>query len=202
MASTPSSASRVKRAHTKGGIEGEVGRSRQRHFVPMPRVRTLAELNRKLEAADRVDLARHIGARRLTVGAMGETPELRLAGIPTVEAVHAFLPVFLERHNSRFAVAAADPSSAWRSWPEGLSADAVFCFHYPRRVGRDSTVSWPGGDLALPRRPAGRSWAGRSVILQERLDGSLWVSHAGATWRRRARPRPDHPWRRYRDRGR
>ncbi len=105
--------------------------------------------------------------------------ELRLAGITTIEAANAFLPGFLDRHNARFAVPAADPEPAWRPWPDGLSSDAVFCFHYSRRVGRDSTVSWPGGDLALPRRPDGRSWAGRSVILQERLDGSVWVSHDG-----------------------
>jgi len=58
-------------AHEKGGIEGEVGRQRRRFFVPVPRVKSLAELNRRLEAADRADLARHIGARRKTVGAMG-----------------------------------------------------------------------------------------------------------------------------------
>ena len=103
--------------------------------------------------------------------------ELRLGGITTIEAANAFLPVFLERHNTRFAVPAADPVLAWRPWPDGLISEAVFCFHYPRRVERDNTISWPGGDLALPRRSDGRSWAGRTVILQERLDGSLWVSH-------------------------
>jgi len=173
--------------------------------------------------------------------------ELRLEGVTTIEAANAFLPAFLERHNERFAVPAADPALAWRPWPDGLTAEAVFCFHYPRRVGQDNTVSWPGGDLALPRRSDGRSWAGRTVILQERLDGSLWVSHdglcvpvrpapadAGELRARKLappsdralpaepaglidaatspvpeqpgdvvhRPRPDHPWRRYRDRGR
>ncbi len=103
--------------------------------------------------------------------------ELRLEGITTIDDANAFLPGFLLRHNARFAVPAADPALAWRPWPDGLSAQAVFCFHYPRRVGRDSTISWPDGDLALPRRSDGRSWAGRSVILQERLDGSLWVRH-------------------------
>jgi transposase len=103
--------------------------------------------------------------------------ELRLAGITTIDDANGFLPGFLERHNARFAVPAAEPTLAWRPWPEGLSTPAVFCFHYPRRVGRDSTISWPDGDLALPRRSDGRSWAGRSVILQERLDGSLWISH-------------------------
>jgi transposase len=102
--------------------------------------------------------------------------ELRLEGITAIEDANGFLPGFLERHNERFAVPAADPVPAWRPWPEGLSSEAVFCFHYPRRVGRDSTVSWPDGDLALPRRSDGRSWAGRTVTLQERLDGSLWVS--------------------------
>lgn len=69
-------------AHEKGGIEGEVGRSRRRHFVPMPKVRTLAELNRRLEAADRADLARHIGTRRATVGAMGTADRAALRPLP------------------------------------------------------------------------------------------------------------------------
>jgi transposase len=105
--------------------------------------------------------------------------ELRLEGITGIGGANAFLPGFLLRHNARFAVPAADPAPAWRPWPDGLSAEAVFCFHYPRRVGRDSTVSWPGGDLALPRRGDGRSWAGLAVTLQERLDGSLWASREG-----------------------
>ena len=105
--------------------------------------------------------------------------ELRLEGITTIEAANAFLPGFLDRHNERFAVPAADPEPAWRPWPDGLSSETVLCFHYPRRVGRDNTVSWSDGDLALPRRSDSRSWVGRSVVLQERLDGSLWVSHDG-----------------------
>ena len=69
-------------AHEKGGIEGEVGRFRRRHFVPVPHVTSLAELNRRLEAADRVDLARHIGARRATVGAMGAADATALRLLP------------------------------------------------------------------------------------------------------------------------
>ncbi len=40
-------------AHEKGGIEGEVGRQRRRFFVPIPRVKSLADLNARLEDADR-----------------------------------------------------------------------------------------------------------------------------------------------------
>ena len=69
-------------AHEKGGVEGEVGRQRRRFFVPLPRVASLAELNRRLEAADRADLARHIGARRSTVGQDGEADRAALRPLP------------------------------------------------------------------------------------------------------------------------
>jgi transposase len=70
-------------AHEKGGVEGEVGRSRRRFFVPLPHVASLAELNRRLEVADRADLARHIGARRETVGTMGEADRQALRPLPS-----------------------------------------------------------------------------------------------------------------------
>lgn len=105
--------------------------------------------------------------------------ELRLAGVTTLAGANALLVAFLPRHNRRFAVPARDPEPAWRALPAGLLAEEVFCFHYPRRVARDATISWAGEPLALPRRRDGRSWAGRSVVLQERLDGSLWISHEG-----------------------
>lgn len=55
-------------AHEKGGVEGEVGRFRRNHLVPVPRVRSVAQLNAKLAAADRADEARHIAGRQMTVG--------------------------------------------------------------------------------------------------------------------------------------
>ena len=60
-------------------MEGEVGRFRRRHLVPVPRVQSLAELNALLEAADRSDDARHIAGRLATVGQMAEAerPALR-----------------------------------------------------------------------------------------------------------------------------
>lgn len=69
-------------AHEKGGIEGEVGRQRRRFFVPIPHVKSLAELNRRLEEADRRDLARHIGSRRSTVGQDGEVDRAALRPLP------------------------------------------------------------------------------------------------------------------------
>jgi transposase len=55
-------------AHEKGGVEGEVGRFRRRHFVPLPAVDTLEELNELVALADAKDDARHIFGHRHTVG--------------------------------------------------------------------------------------------------------------------------------------
>jgi len=69
-------------AHEKGGVEGEVGRFRRRHLVPVPRVASLKELNSLLEDACFQELDRRIQGREQTVGealriegrALGELP--------------------------------------------------------------------------------------------------------------------------------
>jgi len=55
-------------AHEKGGVEGEVGRFRRRHFVPMPKAATMAELNAHVARGDQLDDHRRIGGRAITVG--------------------------------------------------------------------------------------------------------------------------------------
>ncbi len=55
-------------AHEKGGVEGEVGRFRRRHLVPVPRVDTMAELNELVAAGDAADDRRRIAGRAITVG--------------------------------------------------------------------------------------------------------------------------------------
>ena len=55
-------------AHEKGGVEGEVGRFRRRHLVPVPRVGSLGALNELIAAGDWIDDDRHIGRRAASVG--------------------------------------------------------------------------------------------------------------------------------------
>jgi transposase len=58
----------VKGAHEKGGVEGEVGRFRRRHLVPIPTFDSLDECNAFLAEAMATDDARTIAGRRETVG--------------------------------------------------------------------------------------------------------------------------------------
>src|SRR5665647_1958318 len=48
----------LKGAHEKGGVEGEIGRFRRRHLVPVPKTATLTHLNEHIQAADLIDDAR------------------------------------------------------------------------------------------------------------------------------------------------
>jgi transposase len=55
-------------SHEKGGVEGEGGRFRRNHCVPMPVVSSIEELNALLEAADDADDSRRISNRANSVG--------------------------------------------------------------------------------------------------------------------------------------
>jgi transposase len=56
----------VEGAHEKGGVEGEVGRFRRNHLVPVPEVASLEELNDKLAGWCVEDLRRTIAGRSET----------------------------------------------------------------------------------------------------------------------------------------
>ena len=70
-------------AHEKGGVEGEIGRFRRRHLVPIPRVESMAELNELMLAGALVDDRRHIAHRRITVGEHFDLEASALRSLPT-----------------------------------------------------------------------------------------------------------------------
>lgn len=58
----------VEGAHEKGGVEGEGGRFRRNHLVPVPEVDSLAELNATLASIDEAEDQRRINGRLTTIG--------------------------------------------------------------------------------------------------------------------------------------
>jgi len=69
-------------AHEKGGVEGEIGRFRRRHLVPVPKVASLAELNEVIAAADRADDERVITGRPVTIAVAFDAERAHLAPLP------------------------------------------------------------------------------------------------------------------------
>ena len=74
----------IEGAHEKGGVEGEVGRFRRNHLVPVPSVGSIGQLNRLLVDACESDLARRIAGRPVTVAEQlaAERPLLRALPAP------------------------------------------------------------------------------------------------------------------------
>ena len=117
--------------------------------------------------------------------------EMRLAGATTIEQANKVLWDFLPRFNQRFAVAPAQPGSAYRQLPAGMSLDAVICFKYIRTVANDNTVQFNGTTIQLLADDYRASYARVNVEVQERLDGSLVVVHQGKSLA--AEPAPPMP---------
>ena len=69
-------------AHEKGGVEGEIGRFRRTHLVPVPRVDSLAGLNNLIATADRLDDDRVITGRAVTIRAAFAAEAPALSALP------------------------------------------------------------------------------------------------------------------------
>ena len=69
-------------AHEKGGVEGEIGRFRRRHLVPVPSVGSLAALNQRIAAADIIDDGRVITGRAVTVAAAFAAEQPAMMALP------------------------------------------------------------------------------------------------------------------------
>ena len=84
----------IQGAHEKGGVEGEVGRYRRNHLVPVPAVGDLAQLNALILQGCETDLQRRIVGRRETVAEAwtAERPLLRALPAEPFDATETAAP--------------------------------------------------------------------------------------------------------------
>ena len=174
-------------AHEKGGVEGEVGRFRRRHLVPVPRVESLAELNALLEAADRTDDARHVGSRLITVGQAAQAEAAALRPLPAEPFDHT-LPLRAKAdrkarisvRGSRYSVPA---SCAGRVVEVGLGGAALSVYAGGREVARHERSVRKGAEIlvldhyleVLARKPG--ALPGAVALEQARAAGSFSAQH-------------------------
>ena len=79
--------------------------------------------------------------------------ELRLDGASTLVGANFLLARFLERFNRQFAVAPAQPQTAYRPLDPEIDLEMVLCFRHFRRVGRDNTVRYRWQQLSCLSSP-------------------------------------------------
>jgi transposase len=103
--------------------------------------------------------------------------ELRLRGITTLEAANRFLRhEYMSGFNRRFAVAAAQPGSAFLPL-RGQDLEHVFALQHERVVNRDNTVEIAHRVLQIEQTPWRNTLAGCRVTVHEHLDGTLSVGY-------------------------
>jgi transposase len=103
--------------------------------------------------------------------------ELRLRGITTVEEANRFLrEEYVAEFNRRFAVAAAQPGSAFLPL-QGQDLERIFALQHERVVNGDNTVEIGHRVLQIEKTPWRNTLAGCVVIVYEHLDGTLSVGY-------------------------
>jgi Helix-turn-helix domain len=101
--------------------------------------------------------------------------ELRLAGIKTVATANRYLKErFVPDYNRRFAVAAAEPGSAFVAYAGRPIAD-VLCVQEDRTVGADNCVSWHKRSLQIPPQRHRNHYVRARVRVHQYSDGSLAI---------------------------
>lgn len=175
----------IKGSHEKGGVEGEVGRFRRRHLVPVPRVASMAELNEVLAAGAARDDQRFIAHRRITVAEHFalEAEALRPLPVESFEvavvtshrvdrksrvSVRGCLYSVPARHAGRRVdvrvgaerVEALDGAAVIASHPRGLKGDEVLVLDHYLEVLAIKTGAFPGATALARARAAGVFGAG------------------------------------------
>jgi len=178
-------------AHEKGGVEGEVGRCRRNHLVPVPVVADLAQLNRMLLAGCERDLGRRIDGRAGTVGEAwaterplllalpGEPFDSTEAAAPRVDA-KSLVTVRQNRYSVPVALAGLKVSAR-------IGAREITISHGGREVARHERLHGRFGTSAqldhylelLQRKPGGLE---RSLALSQERDRGAWPGCFDELW--------------------
>lgn len=142
------------------------GEGPTRFGAVLERLGTELILARSPQAKGRVERANRTHQARLVA-------EMRLAGVRSVKEANDFLPGYLARHNTRFAVPAALAGSAMVAWVgESDDLDLVCSLREPRRLDKNGGFSAKGFRLQAAEA---RRFSGRAAELVEDPDGNEMV---------------------------
>jgi transposase len=177
----------VEGAHEKGGVEGEVGRFRRRHLVPVPNVSSLAELNRLVALADDLDDDRHLLGRQTSVADHAAKELAFLLPLPT-DRFDTALPLRCRvDQRSRICVRqrfySAPARLVGRRLEVRLSASFVEAYDGGALVARHERLMSKGAESltldhyleVLARKPG--AFPGATALDQARASGAFTALH-------------------------
>ncbi len=179
-------------AHEKGGVEGEVGRLRRNHLVPVPAVGSIMELGAMLLSACERDLGRRIAGRPATIAEQHalERPVLRaLPGEPfdatEIALVRVDAKALVTVRQNRYSVPVA---LAGLRVSVRVGANEIVVSHGGLEVARHERLHGRSGTRAvldhslelLRRKPGGLA---RSLALAQERERGAWPDCLDELWR-------------------
>jgi transposase len=174
-------------AHEKGGVEGEIGRFRRRHLVPVPSVGSLAALNQLIAAADTVDDGRVITGRAVTVAAAFAAEQPAMMPLPAEPFDPARLLAARVDGRARVCVRqnyySVPARYAGRRLPVRLSAASVEVLDGPHVVARHERAAGKYAEIlaldhyleVLKYKPG--ALPGATALAQAKAAGAFTVTH-------------------------
>ena len=181
----------IQGAHEKGGVEGEVGRYRRNHLVPVPAVGDLAQLNALILQGCETDLRRRIVGRPETVAEAwtAERPLLRALPAEPFDATETAAPrvdakslVTIRQNRYSVPVALAGLKVSAR-----IGAREITISHGGKTVARHERLHGRFGTSAqldhylelLQRKPGGFE---RSLALSQERERGAWPHTFDELW--------------------
>src|SRR5215472_3841644 len=176
-------------ADEKGGVEGEIGRFRRRHLVPVPAVTSLAALNQLIAAADMVDDGRVITGRPVTIAAAFAAEQLAMLPLPAEPFDPARLLQARVDGRARVCVRqnyySVPARYAGRRLPVRLSARSVEVLDGPQVVASHERAAGKYAEIlvldhyleVLQRKPG--ALPGATALAQARTAGTFTAAHQG-----------------------
>jgi transposase len=101
--------------------------------------------------------------------------ELRLGQVSTIAEANNVLGTYRSEHNARFAIAPSETNPAWRSCPNGLSAEEICALRHTRVVLNNNTVRIGRQIIDIPRQPGRSTYAKSLVQVHHLLTGQYRV---------------------------
>jgi len=180
----------IQGAHEKGGVEGEVGRLRRNHLVPVPAVASIAELNALLLAACERDLHRRIAGRPGTVAEQHAIERPLLRALPPafdaseIATVRVDAKALITVRQNRYSVPVA---LAGLRVQARVGAGEIVVFHGDREVARHERLHGRFQTRALldhylellRRKPGGLQ---RSLALAQERERGAWPDCMDELW--------------------
>lgn len=170
------------------------------------------------QAKGRVEKANHTLQDRLV-------KELRLSNINSIEEANAFLPIFIEQYNKKFAIVPANPINVHRTeLPEKSILDLIFTTQHDRKLSKNLELSYNNIIYQIQIDTPGYAMRHASVKVCEDASGKVILRYKGNSLtyktfdkknqptqitdakqlgkaikksRAQYQPAADHPWRNY-----